>query len=120
MKPRQFLARIAAFVTAAAAIGMFLAPASAEAADHEPDGRDLRSAMGEELGSRVDGWANVDIDIGSSDLWEAMAEDLGSILDGWGNRDLDIGSSDLWEAMAQEIDSILDGWGNRDLDIGLF
>jgi hypothetical protein len=53
MKMRHFLARIAAVVTAAAAIGMLLGPARADAADHEPDGsanRDLRSSMAEELG----------------------------------------------------------------------
>jgi hypothetical protein len=95
MKTRNFLARIAAFVTAAAAIRMFLGPASADAADHEPDGganRDLRSAMADELGSRVDGWANRDLDIGAFDLWSAMADELGSRLDGGANRDLDIGS----------------------------
>jgi hypothetical protein len=95
MKTRNFLARIAAFVTAAAAIGMFLGPASAEVADHEPDGganRDLRSAMADELGSRVDGWANRDLDIGAFDLWSAMADELGSRLDVWANRDLDIGA----------------------------
>ena len=123
MKPRHFLARIAALVTAAAAIGMLLGPASAEAADHQPDGpadRDLRSAMAEELGSRLDGWANRDLDIGSSDLWTPMAEELGSRLDGWANPDLDLSSSDLWASMAYGIGSILDGWGNRDLDIGAF
>jgi hypothetical protein len=121
MKTRQFLARIATFVTAAAAIGMFLGPASADAADHETDGsanRDLRSAMAEELGSRVDGWANRDLDIGAFDLSEATAEELGSRLDGGANRDLDLSSADLWAFMAFGIGSILDGWGNRDLDIG--
>jgi hypothetical protein len=68
VKTGHFLARIAAVVTAAAAIGMLLGPARADAADHEPDGsanRDLRSSMAEELGSRVDGWANRDMDIGA-------------------------------------------------------
>lgn len=95
MKTRHFLARIAAVVTAAAAIGMLLGPARADAADHEPDGsanRDLRSSMAEELGSRLDGWDNRDLDLSSSDLWEAMAFGIGSILDGWGNRDMDIGA----------------------------
>jgi hypothetical protein len=38
VKTRHFLARTAAVVTAAAAIGMVLGPARADAADHEPDG----------------------------------------------------------------------------------
>jgi len=95
MKTRHFLARTAAVVTAAAAIGMVLGPARADAADHEPDGsadRDLRSSMAEELGGRLDGWANRDMDLSSSDVWEAMAFGIGSILDGWGNRDMDIGA----------------------------
>jgi hypothetical protein len=86
MKTGHFLARIAAFVTAAATIGMVLGPARADAADHQPDGsanRDLRSSMAEELGSRLDGWTNPDLDISSSDLWAPMAEELGSRLDGW-------------------------------------
>ncbi len=123
MKTRHFLARIAAVVTAAAAIGMLLGPARADAADHEPDGsanRDLRSSMAEELGSRLDGWDNRDLEIGASGLWSSRAEELGSRLEGWDNRDLDLSSSDLWEAMAFGIGSILDGWGNRDMDIGAF
>ena len=95
VKTGHFLARIAAVVTAAAAIGMLLGPARADAADHEPDGsanRDLRSSMAEELGSRVDGWDNRGMDLRSSDLWEAMAFGIGSILDGWANRDMDIGA----------------------------
>jgi hypothetical protein len=123
MKTRRFLARIAAVVTAAAAIGMFLGPAPADAAGHEPDGSpspDLRSSMAEELGSRLDGWDNRDMDLSSSDLSSSMAEELGSRLDGWDNRDVDISSSDLWEAMAFGIGGILDGWGNRDMDIGAF
>jgi hypothetical protein len=95
MKMRHFLARIAAVVTAAAAIGMLLGPARADAADHEPDGsanRDLRSSMAEELGGRVDGWDNRDMDLSSSDLWEAMASGIGTLLDGWANRDLDTGT----------------------------
>ena len=82
-------------MTAAAAIGMLLGPARADAANHEPDGsanRDLWSSMAEELGSRLDGWDNRDLDLSSSDLWEAMAFGIGSILDGWGNRDMDIGT----------------------------
>jgi hypothetical protein len=123
MKPRHFLARIAAFVTAAAAIGMFLGPARADAADHQPDGSgrpDMESATAEAIGSRTDGWANRDLDIGTSDLWEAMAQELGCILDGWANPDVDIGSSHLWEAMAQELGSRVDGWANPDVDIGAF
>jgi hypothetical protein len=123
MKTRHFLARITAFVTAAATIGLVLGPARADAADHQPDGsanRDLRSSMAEELGSRLDGWTNRDLDIRSSDLWAPMAEELGSRLDGWTNPDLDLSSSDLWEAMAFGIGSILDGWANRDMDIGGF
>jgi hypothetical protein len=94
MKTGHFLARIAAFVTAAATIGMVLGPARADAADHQPDGsanRDLRSSMAEELGSRLDGSTNPDLDLSSSDVWEAMAVGIGSILDGWANRDMDIG-----------------------------
>jgi hypothetical protein len=74
LKPRHFLARIAAVVTAAAAIGMFLGPARADAADHQPDD--------------LDGWANRDLDIGafSSPDW------IGSRVDGWANRDEDIGA----------------------------
>jgi hypothetical protein len=59
MRPRHFLARIAAFVTVAAAIAMLLGPARADAA--EADG----SAIVQQPGSRVDGWANRDMDIGT-------------------------------------------------------
>jgi hypothetical protein len=104
MKPRHLLARIAAVVTAAAAIGMFLGPARADAADHQPD--------------EVDGWGNRDLDIGA--LYGSMAEDLGSRLDGWETPEMDLNPSDMWEAMAFTIGSILDGWGNRDMDIGAF
>jgi hypothetical protein len=105
MKPRHFLARIAAFVTAAAAIGMFLGPARADAADPLP--RDL-----------MDGWPNRDQDIGA--LSSSMAEELGSRLDGWDTPEMDLNLSDLWEAMAFGIGDILDGWANRDIDIGSF
>jgi hypothetical protein len=124
MKTRHLLARIAAVVTAAAAIGMFLGPARADAADHEPDGSatpDLTSSMAERPPrGRVDGWANSDLDIEAFGLWSSMAEELGSRLDGWDTPDMDLSSSDLWEAMAFGIGSILDGWGNRDMDIGAF
>ncbi|MGH9289642.1 MAG: hypothetical protein ACRD0V_15360 [Acidimicrobiales bacterium] len=112
MKPRHFLARIAAVVTAAAAIAMFLGPARADAAD--PDG----SAMAADVGGRVDGWANRDLDIGAFN-W-SMAEELGSQLDGYDTPDMDLSSSDLWEAMASGFGNILDGWANRDIDIGTF
>jgi hypothetical protein len=121
MKPRHVLARIAAVVTAAAAIGMFLGPARADAADHAPEGsanRDSTSSVAQEPGGRVDGWDTPDIDIGAFD-W-SMAEELGSRLDGWDTPDMDLNPSDLWEAMAFGIGSILDGWGNRDMDIGAF
>jgi hypothetical protein len=104
MKARHFLARIAAFVTAAA-IGMFLGPARADAADPLP--RDL-----------MDGWPNRDQDIGA--LSSSMAEELGSRLDGWDTPAMDLNPSDLWEAMAFGIGDILDGWANRDIDIGSF
>jgi hypothetical protein len=120
MKPRHFPARIAAFVTAAAAIGMFLGPARADASDHDdPDGRanrDLTSSMAANAGGRVDGWANRDIDIGA--LNTAMAEELGSRLDGWDTPDMDLDPSELWEAMAAAMGDLLSGWANRDLDIG--
>jgi hypothetical protein len=121
MKPRHLLARIAAVVTAAATIAMFLGPARADAADHEPDGsanRDLTSSMAEGPGGRVDGWANQELDSRAVGLWSSMAEELGSRLEGWDTPDMDLSSSDLWEAMAFGIGSILDGWGNRDMDIG--
>ncbi len=53
---------------------MFLGPARADAADHQPDD--------------LDGWANRDLDIGafSSPDW------IGSRVDGWANRDEDIGA----------------------------
>jgi hypothetical protein len=75
MTTRHVLARIAALVTAAAAIGMCLGPASAEAADH-----------------RLYGSANRDLDMGTDGLGSAMAQEFGSRLDGWANRDLDIGA----------------------------
>jgi hypothetical protein len=123
MKPRHFVARIAAVVTAAAAIAMFLGPARADASDHDdPDGtagRDLTSSMAEmPPKSLLDGWANRPLDIGA--LTTAMAEELGSRLDGWDTPDMDLNPSHLWEAMAFGIGSILDGWGNRDMDIGAF
>lgn len=121
MKPRQFLARIAAFVTAAAVVGMFLGPVRADASDHDdPDGtvnRDSTSAMAAG-GTLLEGWANRDLDIGA--LNASMAEELGSRLDGWDTPEMDLNPSDLWEAMAFGIGSILDGWGNRDMDIGAF
>ena len=113
MKPQHFLARIAAFVTVAAAVGMLIGPARADAADL--DG----SAMAQQPGSRVDGWANPDVDIGAF-AWSSVAEELGSRLDGWDTPDMDLNPTDLWEAMAFGIGSILDGWGNRDMDIGAF
>jgi hypothetical protein len=127
MKPRHFLARIVAVVTAAAAIGMFLGPARADAADHQPDELDgwgnrdldvgaLSSPFG--IGSRVDGWDTPDVDIGASS--GSMAEELGSRVDGWDTPEMDLNPSELWEAMAFGIGSILDGWGNRDMDIGAF
>ena len=121
MKTRHLLARIAAVVTAAAAIGMFLGPARAGAADPEPDGsanRDSTSSMAQMPRGRVDGWANRDVDIGALN-W-SMAEELGSRLDGWDTPDMDLNPSELWEAMAFGIGGILDGWGNRDMDIGAF
>jgi hypothetical protein len=118
MKPRHFLARIAAFVTAAAATGMLLGPARADASDHDdPDGRvnrDLASSMAEE----IDGWGNRDLDIGS--FSRSMAEELGSRLDGWDTPDMDLNPTDLWEAMAFGIGSRVDGWANPDVDIGTF
>ena len=104
MKPRHFLGRIAAFVTAAVAMGMFLGPARADAADHQSD--------------ELDGWGNRDLDIGAST--RSMAEELGSRMDGYDTPEMDLNPSDLWEAMAFGIGSILDGWGNRDMDIGAF
>jgi len=99
MKTRHLLARVAAVVTAAAAIGMFLGLARADAADHAPDSsanRDSTSSIAQQPGSRVDGWANrydtPDMDLNPSDLWEAMASGVGSLLDGWANRDMDIGA----------------------------
>jgi hypothetical protein len=125
MKPRHFLARIAALVTAAAAIGMLLGATRADAADHQPDGSarsDMESATAEaiEIGSEIDGWTNRDLDIGTFDLSEATAEELGSRMDGWANGDFDLSSADVWEAMALGIGDILDGWANRDIDIGTF
>jgi hypothetical protein len=111
MKPRHFLARIAALVTAAAAVAMFLAPARADASASDHDG-------GRTGGTLLEGWANRDDDIGNFSA--AMAEDLGSRLDGWDTPDMDLNPSELWEAMAFGIGSILDGWGNRDMDIGAF
>jgi hypothetical protein len=123
MKSRHFLARIAAVVTAAAAIAMFLGPVRADASDHDdPDGtvnQDLTSAMADARGGTLlEGWANRDLDIG--DFSRSMAEELGSRLDGYDTPDMDLNPSDLWEAMAFGIGSILDGWGNRDMDIGAF
>ena len=147
MKPRHFLARIAAFVTAAVAIGMFLGPARADAADHQPDevdgwgkrdldigtfgsadaadpdsdvsaNRDSTSAMAPDGGSLLEGWGNQDLDIGAST--RSMADELGSRLDGYDTPEMDLNPSELWEAMAFGIGSILDGWGNRDMDIGAF
>src|SRR5262245_21725692 len=121
MRPRHFLARIAAVVTAAAAIGMFLGPARADASDHDdPDGtvnRDMTSAMAEG-GTLLEGWANRDLDIGASS--SSIAEELGSRLDGWDTPEIDLNPTDLWEAMAFGIGGILDVWGNRDMDIGTF
>jgi hypothetical protein len=121
MKTRHLLARIAAVVSAAAAIGMFLAPARADAADHDPDSsanRDSASSIAQTPGSRVDGWANQDVVMGAFD-W-SMAEELGSRLGGWDTPEIDLNPSELWEAMAFGIGGILDGWGNRDMDIGAF
>jgi hypothetical protein len=123
MRPRHFLARIAAFVTAAAAIGMFLGPTRADASDHDdPDGtvnQDLTSAMADDRGGTLlEGWANRDLDIG--DFSRSMAGELGSRLDGYDTPEMDLNPSDLWEAMAFGIGTRLDGWANRDLDIGAF
>jgi hypothetical protein len=118
VKPRHLPARIAAVVTAAAAIGMFLGPARADASDHDdPDGtvnRDSTSAMAAD----IDSWGNRDLDIGA--LNASMAEELGFRLDGWDTPEMDLNPSDLWAAMAFGMGSILDGWGNVDMDIGAF
>ena len=120
MTTRHLLARIAAVVTAAAAIAMFLGPVRADASDHDdPDGtanQDLRSAMAQDSGTLLEGWGNRDLDIG--DFTTAMAEELGSRLDGYDTPDMDLNPSDLWEAMASGVGSLLDGWANRDMDIG--
>ena len=101
VKTRRLLARITAFVTVAAAIGTFLGPASAEAADHQPDG-----------------WTNRKPDIGSHDLGSATTQAIGSREDGWTNPDVDI--SAFGSAMTEWIGSRVDGWANRDVDIGEF
>jgi hypothetical protein len=120
VKTRHFLARIAAVVTAGAAIGMLLGPARADAAPDSAANQDLRSATAQQPGSGVDGWANPDIDIGAF-AWSSVAEELGSRLDGYDTPDMDLSSSsDLWDAMAFSLGSILDGWANRDIDIGTF
>jgi hypothetical protein len=104
---------------------MFLGPARADAADHQPDeldgwaNRDLDiGAFSSEdwIGSRVDGWANRDVDISAFN--GSAAQELGSRLDGWDTPDMDLNPSDLWEAMAFGIGCRLDGWANRDQDIG--
>ena len=122
MKPRHFLARIAAVVTAAAAIGIFLGPVRADASDHDdPDrtvDRDSTLVMAEGGGTLLEGWANRDLDIGA--LSSSMAEELGSRLDGWDTPDMDLNPTDLWEAMAFGIGSRVDGWANPDVDIGAF
>ena len=123
MKPRHFHARIAAFVTAAAAIAMFVGPARADAAADAAANQSVRSSMAQEpgfgIGSRVDGWANPDVDIG--EIRFSVADELGSRLDGYDTPDMDLSSSsDMWEAMASGIGDILDGWANRDIDIGTF
>ena len=122
MKPGRFLARIGAFVTAAAAIAMFVGPTRADAAPDGAANHYVRSAMAQEpgfgIGSRVDGWANPDVDIGEIRL--SVAEELGSRLDGYDTPDMDLNPSELWEAMAFGIGTRLDGWANRDLDIGAF
>jgi hypothetical protein len=84
MKTRHLPARIAVVVTAAAAIGVFVGPARADAASHAPDDsadRDSTSSMAQRPGSRVDGWANRDVDIDAFNV--SMAEELGWRLDGW-------------------------------------
>jgi hypothetical protein len=122
MKPRHLLARIAALVTAAAVVAMFLGPVRADASDHDdPDGtvnRDSTSAMATNGGTLLEGWANRDLDIGA--LSGSVAEELGSRLGGWDTPEMELNPSDLWEAMASGIGGILDGWGNRDLDVGAF
>jgi hypothetical protein len=113
VKTRHVLARIAAVVTAAAAIGMFL-PARADAAKHAPDSsasRESTSSMAQQPGSGVDGSANRDQNIGAF----SPADALGSELDGWGNRDLDIGAFN--GSMAEELGSRLDGWDTPEMDL---
>lgn len=104
MKTRHVLAPLATAVTAAAALVMFIVPATQySAADDQVD--DPQAAS-----SRLDGWASRDIDAGRF----GFAARTGSILDGWANRDMDIGTL----GAAAEPGSILDGWANRDMDIG--
>jgi hypothetical protein len=43
------------------------------------------------IGTRLDGWANRDLDIGA--FGSAMTAGIGTRLDGWANRDLDIGAT---------------------------
>src|SRR4029453_6046714 len=119
MKLRHLLARIAAVVTAAAAIGMFVGPARADAANGAPDSaanRDATSSMAQWPGSRVDGRATRDVNIGAFNL--SMAEELGSRLDGWDTPDMDLNPSDLWQAMAFAIGCRLRGWAKPGPDNG--
>ena len=89
-------------MVAAAAIGMFPGPAGAAPADHHADrgadrdldvgthamGSDMAEALG--IGTRLDGWANRDLDIGPFASAMTEASGFGNILDGWANRDIDI------------------------------
>jgi hypothetical protein len=46
--------------------------------------------MAEELRARLDGYDTPDMDLNPTDLWEAMAFGTGSRVDGWANPDVDI------------------------------
>ena len=104
MKTRHVLAPLATAVTAAAALVMFLVPATQySAADDQVDDPQATS-------SRLDGWASRDIDAGRF----GFAARTESLLDAWANRDMDIGTL----GFAARAESLVDAWANRDMDIG--
>jgi hypothetical protein len=104
MNARDVLAPVAALLAVAAAIAIFLFPAA------DGPGADGTPESSSNVGGRVDGWANRDLDIGVFGFSAAM----NARVDGGATRDNDIGGFGFAASSA----SLMEGWANRDLDIG--
>ena len=123
MKTRHLLVRIAVCVTAASALGVFVGSAT--------DSQDAPAANDNPaIGSRVDGWANRDVDIGTFAVGERRSQQEHRAGDTANSTAPTPGQQVSPEPLGAAtnagvvnpfgIGSILDGWGNQDMDIDAF